>query len=361
MRITRVDAKLLHVPQGKSVSLPMSGSAGDARSLVQVLLAQVETDGGVTGVGFGTITAGGRSLLAVIDELSPMLIGENALNHERLWARVQALDSPAALRAYTVVDVALWDLKAKAAGVPLARLLGGARDAATAFAGQTAASSLSTDDVVALARVEIGRGVKGLRVGVRGADPEADSRRIVEIREAIGEEVWFAVSVDNPFGYETALPMLRFIEEEVGADWFEGALADDDLAGYAALAQRVDTPLAAGSSYTSAAQFAQLIAKVAPLTLRPDLMRLGGLTPLLKVIALGELHRRPVVPRAPAEIGVHLACGLPAVQAVEYTPALVPLFREPLALVDGSVCAPERPGLGIELNPDAVTKYQTNP
>lgn len=359
MRITRLDAKLLRLPQGKATSLPLAGAQSEPRASLGVLLAQVETDGGATGIGFGTIADGGRSLLAAMEDLSPLLVGENALNHERLWARVQALDHPAVQRAHAVVDVALWDLKAKAAGAPLATLLGGARDAATAFGGHAAPASLSADDVIALARADMSRGLKGIRVGVRGADPESDSRKIVTVREAIGEEVWFAVSVENPFGYETALPMLRFIEEEVGADWFEGALADDDLAGLAALAGRVDTPLAVGASYTSASQFVQLLRTGAPVTLRPDLMRLGGLTPLLKVVALAELYRRPVVPRVPAEIGVHLACGKFAVQGVEYTTALVPLFREPLALADGSLRVPEKPGLGTELNAEAIAKHQT--
>src|SRR5262249_13849492 len=157
------------------------------------------------------------------------------------------------------------------------------------------------------------------------------------------EEIWFAVSVESPFGYETALPMARFIEEEIGADWFEDSLADDDLAGYAALAARIDTPLATGGACTSVAQFTRLLSARAPLTLRPDVIRLGGLTPLLKVAALAESYHRPVVPRVAPEIGVHLACGLPAVHAVEYVAWLAPLWREPLALVDGNLWAPEGP------------------
>jgi L-alanine-DL-glutamate epimerase-like enolase superfamily enzyme len=359
MRITRLDAKLLRLPQGKSVSLPMAGAGGDPRAAVNLLLIQVETDAGVTGLGFGVIGAGGRSLIAAVDELAPILTGENALNHERLWARVQALDSPAAQRAYAAVDIALWDLKAKSAGVPLARLLGGARESVMALSGHAASSLLSADDVIATGRADVARGLTGVRVGVRGADPEADSRKLVAVRDALGEEIWFAVSVENPFGYETALPMLRFVEEEIGADWVEDPLADDDLAGYAALASKVDTPLATGSSCTSVAQFVRLLETRAPLTLRPDVMRLGGLTPLLKLAAVAEAYHRPVVPRVPPEIGVHLACGLPGVQAVEYVSWLAPLFREPLPLSDGKLRAPEKPGLGIELNTDAVAKYRT--
>ncbi len=88
------------------------------------------------------------------------------------------------------------------------------------------------------------------------------------------------------------------------------------------------------------------------------MIRLGGITPLLRVIALAEAHRRPVFPRLLPEVGVHLACGLPNVQAVEYTPGLFPLFKKPPTMVDGNVYPPEAPGLGLELNPDAIAKYQ---
>src|SRR5262245_26600891 len=150
MRITRLDAKLLRLPQGKSVSLPMAGSGVDPRAAQNLLLVQVESDAGASGLGFGAIVGGGRSLLASADDLAAVLVEENPLNHERLWARVQALDNSAAQRAYAAVDVALWDLKAKAAGLSLAQLLGGARDTVTAFSGRAASSALSADDVIAI-------------------------------------------------------------------------------------------------------------------------------------------------------------------------------------------------------------------
>jgi L-alanine-DL-glutamate epimerase-like enolase superfamily enzyme len=101
-----------------------------------------------------------------------------------------------------------------------------------------------------------------------------------------------------------------------------------------------------------------LIETKTPVTLRPDVIRIGGLTPLLKVAALAELYHRSVFPRLLPEVGVHLACGVPGVQAVEYTPALFPLFVQPPSLLDGNLHPPTGPGLGLELNPDIVAKYQ---
>ncbi len=359
MKITRLVAHILRVPASKAVALPIAGSnLADRRSL-NALIVQIETNEGLSGIGFGQIGDGGSSLVsAIADDLAPILVGEDPLNHERLWAKSRMLDSPAAHRAYGLIDVALWDLKGKAAGMPLWRLWGGARESARAFTAETAPSALSADDTIGIARAAMANSVKGVRVGVRGIDPESESRKVVTVRDAIGEDVWFAVTVESRFDYETALPMGRFLEEEIGADWFEDPLADDDLNGYSHLSAHTDTPLAVGSRFTGVEQFVRFIDSKTPVTFRPDVVRLGGITPMLRVIALAEAYRRPIFPRLLPEVGVHLACGLPSVQAVEYTPALFPFFKSPPKLVDGNLRPPDGPGLGLELNPDAVANCQ---
>src|SRR6185295_12516038 len=101
MKITRLDARLLRLPPSGPVALPLAGTASGTRAGTNVLLVQVETNAGATGLGFACIADGGRSLVAAIeDDLAPLLVGENALNHERLWARAHSLQNPAAHRAY---------------------------------------------------------------------------------------------------------------------------------------------------------------------------------------------------------------------------------------------------------------------
>ncbi|MFL5339627.1 MAG: mandelate racemase/muconate lactonizing enzyme family protein [Gemmataceae bacterium] len=355
MRITRIVATLLRLPHDRAVALPLAGqSAGPAH--LAVLLVQLETDDGLGGLGFGPVADGGRALVAAIeDDLAPRLVGDDPLHHERLAAKVRELG---ATSAYAFIDLALWDLKAKAAGLPLWRLLGGLRDRAKAFTAETASASLSANEAIALGKSALSRGFKGVRVGVAGIDPEADSQKVLAVREALGEEIWFAVSVEGRYDYETALPMGRFIEEEVGADWFEDPLADDDVTSYSRLSGRIDTPLAVGGRYSSAGQFVRLLESGTRAVLRPDVLRVGGLTAWLKIAALAELNHRPVVPRLLPEVGVHLACGVPGVQAVEYVPWLSPLFTAPPAVADGNLVAPTAPGLGLELNADVVARFR---
>jgi L-alanine-DL-glutamate epimerase-like enolase superfamily enzyme len=133
-------------------------------------------------------------------------------------------------------------------------------------------------------------------------------------------------------------------------------LPDNDLVSYSRLSSRIDTPLAVGSRYSDVSQFVRLLESGTRATFRPDIVRLGGLTPFLKVAALAELHHRPAVPHLLPELGVHLACGLAGVQAVEHVPWLSPLFTEPITPLRGELIPPPRPGLGLELKRDAVER-----
>jgi L-alanine-DL-glutamate epimerase-like enolase superfamily enzyme len=107
----------------------------------------------------------------------------------------------------------------------------------------------------------------------------------------------------------------------------------------------------------SRAEFEHYLEEDAIDVLQPDVTRLGGITGWLKTAALGELHHLPVAPHLLPEIGVHLCCGLPAVTSVEYMPWLSPLWQQPPVLENGRLVPPGQPGLGLEVNTDAVQRY----
>jgi L-alanine-DL-glutamate epimerase-like enolase superfamily enzyme len=322
------------------------------------LLVQLHTDAGVTGFGFGETSHGSRSLIAAVEEeLAPLLVGSDARHHQQFAVTVRRSDSVTAQLAYGVVDIALWDLAAKASGLPLWRLLGGARDRARAMSAAAATAGLSADDVIALGRAALAAGMDGVRVTASGADPEADSRKILAIRDALGEECRFCVTLEQPYTYDVALPFGRFLEEEIGPDWFENAVPASDASGLSRLASRLDTPLAIGSRLQRAEEFARLVELGVAGTFRPDPARLG-ITGTLQVIALCDLTHRPVVPVALPEISVHLACGVGAVNSLEVVDTFRPLFRDRLSAANGIVAPPAGPGLGVELLPDAVERYR---
>jgi L-alanine-DL-glutamate epimerase-like enolase superfamily enzyme len=258
---------------------------------------------------------------------------------------------------YSAVDLALWDLKGKVAGLPLYKLLGGARESAKVYAADTGWLWMTPEQIVEASRPYLDQGMMGIKVKV-GADPEADAERVTLIREAIGEDVWLGVDANQRYDYGTALAMGHFFEEEMGVDWFEEPISCENVDGHAHLRARLEVPIALGESLISREEFRRYLDQDAADILQPDVTRLGGLTAWLKVAALAELYHRPLAPHLLPEVGVHLACGLPNVQTVEYMPWLFPAFMEPPAIVDGKIVPPRRPGLGLEILSDAVEKYR---
>lgn len=346
--------------------LPIAGAPAGRPERVVVLLARLDTDAGLRGLGLAYALQGsGRALHATAaDDVTPLLVGEDPLDHERLAAKVYWRLHTVGRRglvaqAYSAADVALWDLKGKAANLPLYKLLGGARPSARAFGSDAGWPGMSPEEVVDAAGPLLERGLTGIKVMV-GTGPEEDADRLTRLRAALGDEVWLAVDAGQRYDAGTALAMGRFFEEEVGADWFEDPLPCEDVAGHVRLAAKLDVPLAAGGALFGRDEFAAYLARDALAVARPDVTRLGGLTAWLKVAAQAEQHGRPVVPHLLPEVGVQVACGLPGVTAVEYVPWLEPLWASPPRFETGKLTPPAPVGLGLELNPDAVAKFRVS-
>jgi L-alanine-DL-glutamate epimerase-like enolase superfamily enzyme len=363
MRITRADWQLLHLPLTRPRASAAEAAAGRLNT-INVLLCRLDTDAGLAGLGFAYALQGsGRALHAVaVDDLTPLLVGENALDHERLETKAYwLLQTVGRLglvqQAYSAVDVALWDLKGKAAGLPLCKLLGGARPSAPAYGSDTGWLHLAPEEIVEQSRPYLDRGLMGVKVKV-GLGVEADVERVERVRDGLGDDAWFAVDANERYAYRDALAFGRFLEEEVGADWFEEPLICEDLDGHARLAAKLDVSLAAGEMLFGVDEFRAYLQRGALAVVQPDVTRLGGITPTLRVIALAAVHELPVSPHLLPEIGVHLCCGLEAVTSVEWMPWLAPLWAEPARFERGELVPPPTPGLGLEVDPDALGRWR---
>jgi L-alanine-DL-glutamate epimerase-like enolase superfamily enzyme len=362
MRIRRVDCELLRLPLSRPRASPLEAAAGRLNHIV-VLLAHIHTDADLVGLGFAyALQSSGRALLATaVDDLAPLLVNENPLDHERLASRVYWRMQTVGRRglvqqAYSALDVALWDLKGKAAGMPLYKLLGGARDSARAYGSDTAWLYMKVEEIVAASQPYLEQGM-GIKVKV-GADADEDTDRLGRLADSFGEDVWLAVDANERYDYDTALRMGRFFEQEVGVAWFEEPLSCEDLDGHARLAGKLDLPIAGGEMLFGVDEFRHYLARDALTVVQPDITRLGGVTPTLEVIALAKQHGLPVSPHLLPEISVQLACGLQAVTLVEYMPWLYPLFTNPPRLERGRLVPPAGAGLGLELDTEAVAKFR---
>jgi L-talarate/galactarate dehydratase len=363
MRIERIDCQLLKIPLSRPRASLNEAAAGRLNS-ISVLLVQIDVDAGLRGLGFAyALQSSGRALHAVaVDDISILLNGEDPRDHERLGAKVywslQTIGRRGLVQqAYSAFDVALWDIKAKAANMPLYKLLGGARESTPVYGSDTAWLWMSTDQIIEASQPYLDQGMMGIKVKV-GADPEADADRLTTLREAFGDDAWLAVDANERYDYATALAMGRFFQEEIGAAWFEEPISCEDVEGHARLASKLDIPIAAGEMLFGLDEFAAYLDRAALDVVQPDVTRVGGITGWLKTAALAEQRHRPLSPHLLLEIGVHLACGLPQVASVEYMPWLSPLFTVLPQIQGGRLIPPSGPGLGLEVDPDAAAKYR---
>ena len=344
--------------------LPLAAPASDAKVLtgrqkplteIAFLFAEIRTEGGYEGVGYSYAKrAGGPGQYAHAREIAPELIGEDPSDIRRIWnklawAGASAGRSGLATQAVAAVDIALWDLKAKRAGLPLAKLLGAHRDSVACY--NTSGGFLSTpvEQVVENARAAIGRGIGGIKVKVGQPDARLDLARVERVRSALGDGFPLMVDANQQWTRDTAARIGRDLEQ-YRLTWIEEPLDAYDAEGHAALARDLVTPVATGEMLTSVAEHRELIRQRSADFLQPDAPRVGGITPFLKIAALGEDAGLRMAPHFAMEIHLHLAAAYELDTWVEHFDWLQPLFNEHLEIREGRMLVPGRPGLGFTLS-----------
>lgn len=323
MQIIQVATRCVPVPGPRTRSLPRADDPGTINppSLHQ-LLVEVTSDVGLVGTGAVEVTLG-RSAQTIIEELwTPMLIGADPRLNERHYSRAkqrcpEVLRGGSEAQTFAALDLALWDLKAQAADVPLHQLLGGARDAAPVYVVDTIRADLSADQVVELAKPGLEAGCRGVWVGVTGRDPVRDAQKLQRVRDELGEEMWFGVCGHHGLDLNTALAFGRFLEEELDADVFADPCPADDVDAYVRLSLELELAVAAGTTLGSA-QLNELLVRTRVGVVRADLGRVGGITPMIKLAATAEAHHRILMPTGNAAVTCHLACGLSAIAGVDW-------------------------------------------
>ena len=364
MRITSLAADHLRVPLGKPGRVPLGGPKPAGPDAADLLLVHAETDAGAVGLGFTYCLGPGAGAVRdlLVHDLPALVVGEDPHDTDRLYARAGRRFAGVgfaglAARAYAAVDIALWDLKGQAAGLSLHRLLGGVRPAAPFFRSDLAPHGRPAEDVLEDARPLVRDGVMGVRVEVGRGDVQEDADRVRDLSDGLGDGGWVGVSAGGRFDLNTAVALAHFFGD-IGVDWFEDPLPAGDALGYRRLADLAEVPLAVGSLFDTPDQFYAVIREGVVRTVRPDVCRLGGITPVAKVAAVAEAFGVAVSPARLPEVGVHLACGLAAVPHVDS----VAWFAEVLAggphLEDGKLAPPDGPGLGLHVNEDAAERYR---
>ena len=367
MKITKV--------AGTLVAAPMSKPWRIGHYLLEkayAVIVEIETDGGLTGVGECCARLGASATRCLVNDLlGPVLLGEDPLNIEGLWQRLfNLMRFRGHTRGYFVealsgIDIALWDLAGKAAGVPVSRLLYGC--------GRTElpvyASSIFWDAppaMAAIAEALAGQGFDAMKVKV-GQGVERDVECLTVIRQAVGPGIHLTVDANGAYGVSDAIRLARGMER-LDVRWFEEPVPADDLAGYAALAARTDIPVAAGEAEFSVCGVKELLSHGVRV-IQPDVGRAGGITESRRIVAVAEAFHVPYAPHTGASSAVsaaaslQLAAAAPSFLVYEHMVGENPLGRvllsEPLTEPkNGVIPVPQGPGLGISLDRRALEKYR---
>jgi L-alanine-DL-glutamate epimerase-like enolase superfamily enzyme len=346
------------------VFLPLKSPISDAKVLtgrqkpmteIAFLFAEILTAQGHAGIGFSySKRAGGPGQYAHAKEIAQNLIGEDPNDIARLWVKLMWAGasvgrSGLATQAIAAFDIALWDLKAKRAHLPLAKLLGAHRDSVQCY--NTSGGFLSTpiEQVLENASQALANGIGGIKIKVGQPDPMIDLKRVEAVRSHLGANVPLMVDANQQWDRPTAQRFGRILEQ-FNLAWIEEPLDAYDAEGHAALAAQLDTPIASGEMLTSVAEHWELIRHDAVDFIQPDAPRVGGITQFLKITALADHNGLRLAPHFAMEIHLHLAAAYAHEPWVEHFEWLEPMFNERLEIKDGRMIVPNRPGLGFSLS-----------
>lgn len=392
MRIERIDVQILVWPL-HDPPFWMSLVPATTRS---ELVVRVHTDEGITGIGHvdsgtayrtdaqGDLRAAG-SALVVQKEFAPMLTGDDPRDNERLWQKMFACtyrrgwslngwslrDFMAAIAA---VDMALWDVKGKAVGLPVYKLLGAYTDRVPCYvAGGYYREGKTVDHLARECRRYVDDGFKAIKMRVGGASVEEDVVRVKAVREAVGPDTKLMLDANGAYDTETAIRAARAYAP-LDIFWFEEPVHwYDEVDGARRLTEATGIPIATGEHCRNRWEARHLIMHSGLKYMQYDCMMSGGPTEWLKVAALCSSFGIPMAPHHGPNIHAHLVAGVPNGLFVEYFPNpsdyktkedLFPvrydLMREAFSvfpgIVDGDMVLSGRPGWGFELDEDVVQK-----
>lgn len=365
MRIKAVQAATLRIP----LETPVIVGGGLRIAEREYLLIAIDTDSGLRGVGWSFTR--GADLAATANRLRPVLDGADPLATEHLWERMAALGTSgptrgAMMRTLSTIDIALWDIKGQVAGFPLHRLLGGYRtEVPVLMAGMYYTPGRSLADDTREAALLSEQGFRTIKM-MGGAVPFAeDLERVRAVRHALGPEISLALDVNSAWADHTVAAAHARALADLDVAFIEEPLPAEDRAGLRALAAESPVPIAAGERVFDLPAFRDLAAGGA--ILRPDATVVGGLSTWMRVHALGVTWGARVIPHYFPEVHIHVAAALAGVEAVEFvtTAGGVSNFhrivRDPVHPSGGVVRAPSGPGLGLEMDWDAVERFAVAP
>jgi mandelate racemase len=336
-------------------------SASGAIPKAALVLFDLETDAGVIGRSYvfafapwtlAPVVGCAQGLFEMIkgDPLAPVDL------EAKLRRQLALLDTPGLVGlALAGLDMAAWDALARARGVPLVTLLGGAPRAIRAYNS----TGLWIQPVATLAdeaEALLGEGFDAIKVRVGRDDFTEDLAAVRAVKKRIGDQVTLMCDFNQRLTVNEAIRRARALDHE-GLYWIEEPVRHDDYEGYARIAAEAVTPIQTGENLVDTFEMARAIALRSLDFVMPDVQRIGGVTGWLRAAALAHAHGIEMSSHLFPEFSVHLLGVTPTCHWLEFMDWAAPLLQEPLRIKDGLATIPDRPGAGIEWNEDAVKRY----
>ena len=356
MRIASFETMAVRIPREPGPSAP--------REEADYVTLRLRTDDGIEGIAYAGFasTLVTKALKEMVDALAAETVGADPHAVEaigRNLARRAGGGSPAGLvtRAISAIDVALWDIRGKALGMPVWKLLGADSGSVPTYASGFLWRHYDLEALATTAADLVGQGFRAMkfRMGAE-ASAQAELARLRTMREAVGPDVDIMVDINQGWDVNRAITVGRGMAE-YGLFWLEDPVHFQDYAGLARIADALDTPIAAGEYHYGVEPFRHMLEARSIDIVMVDLLRVGGITQWMKAAHMAEAYNLPVVTHLAPEILGHALAAAPNGLYVEHMPWAFALFEEVPQLdpATGRLVMPDEPGLGLRFDEDRIS------
>ena len=344
------------------------------------LFVRIETDSGIHGIGEGSLQYKDAALTGEIEEFGRFIVGMDPFRIEYIWTslyrRVTWTGGPVTMSAISAIDLALWDIKAKALGVPVFELLGGkSRDQVPVYANGWFAGCETPEQHAIEAKRVVESGYRALKFypfkGPQVVTPErieAGVELVGAVREAVGSSVEIGIDIRSRLDMWSVSRVARSIEQ-FNIAWLEEPVMFDNVEAICALARELNIPVATGEQLFNRWEFRPLLEQNAVKIIQPDICHAGGLSELKKIAAAAETHYVSVAPHnsngpISTVASLHLDTTIPNCFMQEIFVTFLSRYERvltnPIPIQDGYATVPDGIGWGTDIDLDALAEFPPN-
>ena len=349
------------------VAVPMARPLGTSVQTIRsapLLLIDLETEEGVTGRSylFCYLEIAASAIARILDDAVGAVTGDRLAPFDvgaKLARRYKLIGVQGIVRmALAGLDVACWDAVSIAAGLPLARVLGGLPRPIPAY-NSNGLGLMAPEKVADEAEELLEQGFRAIKLRLGRADAREDLAAVRAARRRLPDDCALMVDYNQALSVAEAISRGRALDGE-GVYWIEEPIRHDDYVGCASLARALSTPIQIGENFSGAQAMATALAAGASDYVMPDLERIGGVTGWQRAAGLAMAAGIEMSSHLFPEVSAHLLAATPTSHWLEYVDWAAPVLAEPLRIMDGMATAPSRPGTGLVWDDAAVKRFRMN-